>query len=434
MAAGTRLHKVLESEVHTTVPVEVTTREDRFALTLFNMSQGLLSLQETGITREFDVFGYISGVFVQGVIDEITYDKPDTDGFVTCPSSPIEPQHTVKAAYITDTKTRARATIPTGSQLRSTALQLMLYHRLLSLLPEVPFTDVLAHRKLDGARPLSDRFIAQVASMPSAIELENLLENNCLVGLWALVLQQMSRSVPVVGDTVGVIYRAQSDGRVMAKRAWGVDGVGLEAHLGRTMGWWRGELETVGVPVEEAWKCRICEFEEGCTWRLGQVKKMAVEVRKRKEWSGEEGVGKGEKASEEKVRVSEGGNVSEGEKMSEVEMSERERGSEGEVKRGRKKKGRNEDGENPKETRSKTKRKVEPGSDIDINGEMEMEMEKVAKATRKGRGRSKGSQSTRRKAESGSDIDIKGEMEIVKAVKATRKGRGISKKDDQPMV
>lgn len=277
MAAGTKIHKVLEEQVHTTVPVEITTREDAFGLRLFNMIQGLLSLEQQGVTRELAVFGYLDGVLVQGVIDEITYVDP---GATTTAAAAITPLS--KTAFITDTKTRSSTRVPGPSQMRSTALQLMLYHRLLTLLPAVPFDAVLAHNGLDGATGLPDRFIAQVACV-GGISLDVLLANNSLRGLWRIVLRQLEKAVPSVGDTVGVVIRAQSSGEVMARRAWPVDPPALEAHLQDTMKWWRGERPSVGVQIEDAWKCGWCDFQETCVWRLGQIDKLAQEMRSKKE-------------------------------------------------------------------------------------------------------------------------------------------------------
>jgi exonuclease V len=48
------------------------------------------------------------------------------------------------------------------------------------------------------------------------------------------------------------------------------DGV-LDMYVRDGMGWWRGESVALGVNVEEAYKCRMCEYAEGCTWRVERV-------------------------------------------------------------------------------------------------------------------------------------------------------------------
>jgi exonuclease V len=52
----------------------------------------------------------------------------------------------------------------------------------------------------------------------------------------------------------------------------------LDAYVNDEISWWRGERDTKGVDIEDASKCRICEFAEGCSWReekLEEAKKKA---------------------------------------------------------------------------------------------------------------------------------------------------------------
>ncbi|KAI5845735.1 exonuclease V [Morchella snyderi] len=283
MRRGTRLHKVLEEEVHTTVPVTVKTKEDQWGLKLFNICQGLQSLAEYGMTRELEVFGWLNGIYISGVIDEITYDHPrpdkakaeagmeaietpsDDESFTTCPDD------IPKVVYITDTKTRMTPTVPRQSQQLSASLQLTFYHTLLASLPSVPFNDVLVHHNLSPTARFSDTFIAQVGSMQSTISLPDLLDNNSLPGMWSLVLSQYAKAIDSIGDTVGVTYRFQGNGEVIAERSWRVEEDVRERHLDDVMQWWKGERTTRGVAIEDAWKCGMCEFREGCTWRLGKL-------------------------------------------------------------------------------------------------------------------------------------------------------------------
>ncbi|KAI5293639.1 hypothetical protein KEM52_005359 [Ascosphaera acerosa] len=77
MKLGTEAHKTLEDQVHTTVPVEVLTREDGWALRIWNLIQGLRTLRATGLTREFEVWGIVDGELVVGIIDQIARQCPD---------------------------------------------------------------------------------------------------------------------------------------------------------------------------------------------------------------------------------------------------------------------------------------------------------------------------------------------------------------------
>lgn len=272
MKRGTKIHKILEEQIHTTVPVEVTTKEDEWGLKLFNMCQGLQSLRTEGLTRELDVFGFLDGIFVLGVIDELSYLDPNTPAvdlssdssgggvpIDLTDSSPLPVQTLPRIAYLSDTKTRATQSIPSGSQRRATALQLMFYHRLLSelLAGKVDFSRVLESFQLNGANALSDGFISQVGSLESAISLEELLENNSLWGLWSIMQSQLGETIGAIGDTLEVNYRSQKYGDIMDTKTFGYDNELLVAHLDHTIQWWQGERETTGVEIEDAWKCRI---------------------------------------------------------------------------------------------------------------------------------------------------------------------------------
>jgi len=49
------------------------------------------------------------------------------------------------------------------------------------------------------------------------------------------------------------------------------DGNELDAYIEHEFQWWKGERKPQGVVVEEAFKCKTCEFAEGCEWRIRKV-------------------------------------------------------------------------------------------------------------------------------------------------------------------
>jgi exonuclease V len=77
MKQGSKVHRVLEEQVHTIVPIQTETKEDRFGLKIWNTIQGLRTLRATGLTRELEIWGTIDGQLVNGVIDELSYTCPD---------------------------------------------------------------------------------------------------------------------------------------------------------------------------------------------------------------------------------------------------------------------------------------------------------------------------------------------------------------------
>ena len=59
------------------VKIEAQTKEDRFGLRLWNVIEGLRTIQDTGMTRELEVFGVIEEEVIIGIIDEISTKCPD---------------------------------------------------------------------------------------------------------------------------------------------------------------------------------------------------------------------------------------------------------------------------------------------------------------------------------------------------------------------
>ncbi|GAM82025.1 hypothetical protein ANO11243_000040 [Dothideomycetidae sp. 11243] len=206
MRQGSRVHKVLEEEVHVVVPVEVTTSEDRFGLRIWNVIQGLRTLRATGMTRELEVWGHVQGEVVNGVIDELTYTCPDPAfesalssrkksgrskkqqkeselppdqttlrGFLTgsqleqpISDSTVTTKQDGKQVYIIDVKTRSSRSAPKDEvALRPTYMQLMLYrHLLLQLATDsVSASKVFTRYHVDADAVFSDLFISQIAGL-----------------------------------------------------------------------------------------------------------------------------------------------------------------------------------------------------------------------------------------------------------------------------
>ncbi|KAH8698592.1 exonuclease V a 5' deoxyribonuclease-domain-containing protein [Talaromyces proteolyticus] len=224
MKQGTAVHKVLEEEVHTTVPVEITTKEDGWALRIWNMIQGLRTLRQYGMTRELEIWGSVDGEIVTGIIDQLSYICPDpgletsasafyadadaaraalpeyqmsiTD-YLLSPSQggktlgelgwshaiepAVETDHNessdfersyleVPRIYITDIKTRGSRSIPTvfSTSFRPTHLQLQFYYHMLNQLvttDDVTIEKIAQRYNLDSERVFTDAFIAEVGGL-----------------------------------------------------------------------------------------------------------------------------------------------------------------------------------------------------------------------------------------------------------------------------
>ncbi|KAK4995694.1 hypothetical protein LTR66_004535 [Elasticomyces elasticus] len=368
MRQGSKVHKVLEEQVHKTVPIDTQTREDAFALRIWNIVQGLRTLRITGMTREFEIWGVIEGQVINGVIDELSFTCPDellelslvakaeelaakvkktkplpanqrTMESIVTTSTPQEdvgdawpgtPTAPLRRVYLTDIKTRGSKTMPSGeSGLRPTFMQLMLYHRILSLLASnaVPAEQIFARYRLDGNAFFSTAFIEQIGSLdlsfrdnlntsdedvaPSSSSqgsVDELLAHNSLKTLWELMMQEFQKTLPsppstspnltpaihpAIGSVLRAEFRTSTDGRIIGSRTFAYDPDVLDRYLQAEMAWWKGEREAKGVEIEEAYKCRICEFADGCTWREQKIEEATKKARLR------EGKGKGERRRSE---------------------------------------------------------------------------------------------------------------------------------------
>lgn len=343
MKQGSAVHKVLEDQVHRTVAVDIRSKEEAWGLRIWNVIQGLKSLQDTGMTRELEIWGVIDGLVVNGVIDELSYICPDPEleeaeeNHKNAKDMPAADQRTItdflgpstlerngtvvlnklrsslpeKASklYITDVKTRGTKSIPKAASFRPTLMQLMLYHRILSdLATNKVDADVVFDRyELKPDVSFSDGFIAQIGSLDEdeSQALENpllppegsalsssqdsmtvLLAHNSLRQLWTLMMQEFARTfsagVKSIGNVLKAEYRTPTDGAILGHRIFLYDDKVMQEYLDSEMRWWKGERAAEGVCVEEAYKCRTCDFFDECSWRRNKIEEATLKMRERK--------------------------------------------------------------------------------------------------------------------------------------------------------
>ncbi|KJX92383.1 putative exonuclease v protein [Zymoseptoria brevis] len=210
MVKGSRIHKVKEMEVHTEVPVKISSKEDKLGLRLWNVIQGLRTLRATGLTRELEVFGVVEGEVFIGIIDEISRTCPDEEkeenmlksgDISTSPSTKAKTnaipadQRTMKdfltssqasgvsgsdgawlrplqerprTIYLGDIKTRSSSKLPRpGSETKPAEIQLMMYRRLLLDLAanKVDAEPIFACYTVEPHKPFSDTFIASLGNI-----------------------------------------------------------------------------------------------------------------------------------------------------------------------------------------------------------------------------------------------------------------------------
>ena len=337
MKQGSKVHKVLEEEVHRVIPVDVRTKEDAWGLKLWNVIQGLRTLRFTGMTRELEVWGLVGGEVINGVIDELSYDKPEkrvrkrqtekddtvgkddgresqqtlTDYWATHGANTIENEFSGpiktkttegRKIYITDVKTRGSKYLPKGSSMRPTVMQLMLYKRLLKELASdsVDSSKVFYRYGLKENEPFSDSLVAQIGNLDFNFRedsseddiapfgsqddsVSELLRCNSLAKLWRLMIHEFQSTIndaTGLGETLRAEFRSQQDGSLLGSRVFEHDEDRLSTYLKDELSWWLGEREARGVDVEDAFKCSICDFADDCSWRITKVGEAVQKYRR----------------------------------------------------------------------------------------------------------------------------------------------------------
>lgn len=227
---------------------------------LVNTYTQLAAISQGGMEREIKVFGYPfgHGTMVTGILDQLEYSAQD---------------HTL---ILLELKTRRQLSVPGAEQRRSHDLQLMLYKNLLDQLTQgkANWFFLLQEMKLDMSMPLSmgpllyvrqlglDGFFTPSPSHPNMLTLGQLT-----TGLGSLVV---GLDLPLV-TTLLLQYEHQSSGEVI--------GVELVLHeedwakklVGSSLEFWQGQRAAGGVDIEEAWKCRSCQFRDVCVRRISQL-------------------------------------------------------------------------------------------------------------------------------------------------------------------
>ena len=335
MKRGSAVHKVLEDQVHTTVAVDIVSKEDAWGLRVWNVIQGLKTLRHTGITRELEIWGVIDGLVINGVIDELSYVCPEPEleeaeeKLTIAKSMPAADQMTItdflssstpegsgtgmldklrshekiSKIYIGDVKTRDSKSLPKAASFRPTSMQLMLYHRILSDLATNKLSaDMVFDRyELRADELFSDSFIAQIGSLnvdhslaqddlahlPSSQDsMTVLLAHNTLRQLWTLMMEEFAHTfaggAKSVGNVLKAEYRTRTDGAILGNKAFLYDDIVIQEYLDSGMRWWKGERAAEGVCVEEAYKCRSCDFFDECSWRRNKIEEATLKMRQRK--------------------------------------------------------------------------------------------------------------------------------------------------------
>lgn len=233
-------------ELYDVVDIKIETKEDKWATIFLNCLTKMASLDAQQTVRELPVFGepFNMGVFVYGIIDELHFNE-------------------MGQLELLELKTRAGGNgLPSRAQQSRTFLQAMLY--------SIMFNDLLAG-KVDTTKLLSKLQLNGDATLSEDI---NKFAKECrlpcdkLIQIADLMLKRFQLSnIPQISSIV-VEYCSQVSHEVINRTSIGLDENWTQSKLVTMFPYWKGERETVGVEIEEAWKCCRCEFADTCAWRM----------------------------------------------------------------------------------------------------------------------------------------------------------------------
>jgi exonuclease V len=74
--------------------------------------------------------------------------------------------------------------------------------------------------------------------------------------------------LPVI-DVLKIEYIHQETAAVLGTEIVAFDEKEVRSKVQHYMAYWMGHREPQGVDVEEAWKCRTCNYIDICEWRKG---------------------------------------------------------------------------------------------------------------------------------------------------------------------
>ncbi|XP_066538766.1 exonuclease V [Hoplias malabaricus] len=239
---GAKIHLARELEVHTVVPLHAQSREDSFAIRLLNILHMIPKLEAGKCVREIPVFGVVEGVHLKGVIDELSYNQKGE-------------------LVLNELKTRRQETLPGAAQSLGHSLQVGLYKILFDGMVRggLRREHIIDHFKLKASMALGNEI--QKHSAKIGIQVTTLGE---LVDTLLMVLS--CTDVPRI-DLLQIEYRHQDSNNLIGSRVVPYDEAQLRSELQGYLAYWTGQREPRGVDIEEAWKCRMCPYDQICVWR-----------------------------------------------------------------------------------------------------------------------------------------------------------------------
>lgn len=239
---GANIHLARELEVHDLVSIPITSKEDAWAVKFLNILSMIPTLQSEGRIREFPVFGEVEGVLLVGVIDELHYTA----------SGELE---------LAELKTRGNPVLPSDAQKKKDCFQVSLYKYIFDAMVQgkVTAASLIHHTKLDPEKPLGPSVLRHAQQGGYSVKsLGDLIE---------LVFLSLTLSDLPLIDSLKIEYVHQGTATVLGTEIVAFEEKEVRSKVQHYMTYWMGHREPQGVDVEEAWKCRMCNYADICEWK-----------------------------------------------------------------------------------------------------------------------------------------------------------------------
>ncbi|XP_041052831.1 exonuclease V isoform X1 [Carcharodon carcharias] len=252
--AGSCLHLARELEVQDIVPINVESREDNWAVKMLNLLSMIQFLQAGERVRELPVFGELEGIFVVGVVDELCYNS----------KGELE---------LRELKTRGQRTYPSAAQKKSHHLQVSIYKLLFEAMikGQLNKDTITHHLHLRTDQPLGSEIRVHAQKVGFTI--------NTFGDLLDLMLLNLTYTeIPSI-DTMKIEYCYQADASVIGTEEVSFEEEWVKSELKHYSSFWKGQREAKGVDIEEAWKCRSCDFADICEWRRSKAEEATQKNR-----------------------------------------------------------------------------------------------------------------------------------------------------------
>ncbi|KZV80698.1 hypothetical protein EXIGLDRAFT_756105 [Exidia glandulosa HHB12029] len=236
---GVTVHKKLEREIHPKeIIIRTTAVEESWTSRLLEMVAAMETLDAMDACREIPVFGFVQNDLVLGAIDEIVRKETSSPlGSAPSPRTALPPgQTTLDAAftspggemrkiprklYLIDNKTRASSGLPKPRDTMPSALQLMLYYRLLSDLLYPPldvsgsrqpydFAPIWKHVGANPTLPFSEKFQRELAKLGEVHDLAHVQCLNDVVNIWQRTVNVLRGTIKGLNSELEIVYRTRA--------------------------------------------------------------------------------------------------------------------------------------------------------------------------------------------------------------------------------